>query len=291
MNPPLWPRSRRAGVAAATLFAVLASLTASAGRAATDASGIDWLPVGRLLVARTETTIGQFRRFAQATGFVSRAERDGGGEVYEGGWVRKPGWTWRAPFGSGRTVRDDEPAVHVTWHEAQAFCRWADARLPTDPEWVDAAYREQRLAPPIPLETGRTYPFPHGQRAEGAQCLDECGPAAAQRAVAHDAGLLRGAGHARVGQTPAGVNGLHDMGGNAWEWIDEPRGATGNAERRTRGGSWWYGQAQMRADYLQGKPADTAVVYIGFRCVRDIGPGAPDRIKSDPRSTPDQVKP
>jgi formylglycine-generating enzyme required for sulfatase activity len=42
-----------------------------------------------------------------------------------------------------------------------------------------------------------------------------------------------------------------------------------DADRRTRGGSWWYGERPMRADHLQGKPADTAVVYIGFRCARD----------------------
>ncbi len=75
-----------------------------------------------------------------------------------------------------------------------------------------------------------------------------------------------------MGSTPAGVNGLHGMGGNAWEWVDEPPGApgqaAGSAERRTRGGSWWYGAAQMRADHLQSKPADTTVVYIGWRCVR-----------------------
>ena len=68
------------------------------------------------------------------------------------------------------------------------------------------------------------------------------------------------------------MNGLHDMGANAWEWVDEPAGApgqgAGRAERRTRGGSWWYGAAQMRADHIQSKPADTAVVYIGWRCVR-----------------------
>jgi formylglycine-generating enzyme len=68
-----------------------------------------------------------------------------------------------------------------------------------------------------------------------------------------------------VARGPAGVNGLHDMGGNAWEWVDQGD----DTSRRTRGGSWWYGAAQMRADHLQGKPADTAVVYIGFRCARD----------------------
>ena len=64
------------------------------------------------------------------------------------------------------------------------------------------------------------------------------------------------------------------MGGNAWEWVDEPQSSgaadAGQAERRTRGGSWWYGAAQMQVDHLQGKPADTAVVYIGFRCAKAV---------------------
>ena len=60
------------------------------------------------------------------------------------------------------------------------------------------------------------------------------------------------------------------MGGNAWEWVDEPAGLGGAALRRTRGGSWWYGQEQMQADHLQSKPGHTTVVYIGFRCVRSL---------------------
>ena len=71
-------------------------------------------------------------------------------------------------------------------------------------------------------------------------------------------------GQVIYGSAKAGVNGLHDMGGNAWEWVDSGPGT----DKRTRGGSWWYGAAQMRADHLQSKPADTAVVYIGFRCAR-----------------------
>lgn len=230
---------------------------------------IDWVPLTGFSIAGTETTVGQFRRFVQASGTVTRAERQGGGEVYESGWVRKPGWVWSAPFGASHRPADDEPAVHVTFGEAQAFCRWAGGRLPTDAQWVQAAYTEQRSAPPAPWVRGRTYPWPTGASPDGAQCLDDCGAAARDRAVRHGAPLARGIGPARAGTTAAGVNGLFDMGANAWEWVDEPAGATGNAERRTRGGSWWYGAAQMRADHLQSKPADTAVVYIGFRCVRD----------------------
>jgi len=239
-----------------------------AAAAATDPAAIDWQPVADFEIARTETTVAQFRAFVQATGTVTLAERRGGGEVYEAGWVKKPGWTWRAPFGPGHRVADDEPAVHVTWHEAAAFCRWAGGRLPSDAQWSGGAYTEQRERPPPPFERARTYALPTGESAAGAQCLDDCGAQARQRAVRHGATLLRGHGHARVGSTPAGVNGLFDMGGNAWEWVDDPPGARGAEERRTRGGSWWYGAAQMRRDHHQAKPPDTAVVYIGFRCAR-----------------------
>ena len=226
------------------------------------AAAIAWQPVGGFEIARTETTVAQFRAFAEATKTVTRAEHEGGGEVYEAGWTKKPGWTWRTPF--GRPAGDAEPAVHVTFAEAQAFCRWAGGRLPTDAEWLRAAYTETRAAPPTPFATGRIYEYPTGDTPAGAQCLGDCGPG---RAVAHGAALSRGAGHAAAGTTAAGVNGLFDMGGNAWEWVDHADGA-GGSERRTRGGSWWYGAAQMRAGHVQSKPPDTAVVYIGFRCAR-----------------------
>ncbi len=209
-------------------------------------------------IDRTEVTIGQFRRFAEATGTLTRAEREGGGQVYEAGWTQKPGWTWRAPFGTPGGER--EPAVHLTYAEAEAYCRWTGKRLPTDREWVEAAYTERRARPPAPFVTGRTYPTPQGDSPAGANCLEGCGQGA--RPVAHGAKLLRGRGHVEAGASPPGVNGLHDMGGNAWEWVDSGEGA----EKRTRGGSWWYGVEQMRADHLATKPAGTAVVYIGFRC-------------------------
>ena len=260
----------RHGLHLVTLLGLLhlAAVPAWAQTAPGPGPGIDWVPLGDFSIARTETTIGQFRRYAQATGTQTQAERSGGGQVYEAGWTTKPGWTWRTPFGPGHAPADDEPAVHLNFHEAQAFCRWAGGRLPSDTKWLAAAYTEQRSQPPSPWVAGKTYAYPTGDSPAGAQCLADCGPQAVARAVRHGLRLWRGDGHALAGSTPAGVNGLHDMGGNAWEWVDEPSGARGNAERRTRGGSWWYGSAPMRADHLQSKPADTAVVYIGFRCVR-----------------------
>lgn len=256
--------------------ALACAAVAAADLSPANPAGIDWQRVADFDIARTETTVAQFRRHAQATGVRTLAERNGGGQVFEAGWTTKPGWTWRTPFGPQHVAADDEPVVHITYAEAQGFCRWAGGQLPTDAQWLSAAYTEQRASPPAAFERGRRYEWPSGSSALGAQCLDDCGPQAAQRAVRHGATLLRGPGHARVATTPAGVNGLHDMGGNAWEWVNEPvldDTAAAFAERRTRGGSWWYGAAQMRAAYLQSKPAQTAVVYIGFRCARSSGGG------------------
>lgn len=215
--------------------------------------------VGDFQIDRTEVTVGAFRGFVEATGMVTAAERAGGGEAYEAGWVRKPGWTWRAPF--GLPARDDEPVVHVTFSEAKAYCEWRGERLPSDREWMEAAYTERRANPPDPFVTGVIYPYPTGESPIGANCLADCGPTTG---IDNTAVLTRGVGHALAGSTKAGVNGLHEMGANVWEWVDGDDGD----RKVTRGGSWWYGAPQMHRDHRASKPAETAVVYIGFRCAR-----------------------
>lgn len=211
-------------------------------------------------IDRTEVSIGAFERFAKATGFVSQAERAGGGMTFESGWEKRAGWTWRTPF--GKPASPNEPAVHITQPEATAYCAWAGKRLPTDAEWGEAAYTERRELPTDGFVRGKTYAFSTGDSPEGANCLVDCGNV---KTVAN-ASTSRGKGHSEVGITRRGVNGLFDMGGNAWEWV----AAEANREPRTRGGSWWYGASQMRDAHVLSKPADTAVVYIGFRCARDL---------------------
>ena len=211
-----------------------------------------------LMFDQTEVTIGAFENFVRATGTVTQAERDGGGLVYAGGWEQKAGWTWLTPY--GQAAHPDEPAVHVTFDEAAQYCKWAGKRLPTEEEWIIAAYNEQRPKPPQPFTRGQTYQYPTGDTPEGANCLGDCGDTPA---INYSSKLSRGTGHARVGTTSAGVNGLYDMGANVWEWVDIPD----KLNKGTRGGSWWYGARQMKADYKATKPRDMAVVYIGFRCV------------------------
>ena len=102
---------------------------------------------------RTEVTIGDFRKFVEATKFRSRAEVEGGGFEYGAGWERRPGWTWQRPHGV--TANDQEPAVHLNYAEAQAYCEWVGKRLPNDEEWASAAYQEQRRSPPAGFEFGK----------------------------------------------------------------------------------------------------------------------------------------
>lgn len=211
---------------------------------------------------QTEVSIGAFAEFVAATGLQTKAEMDGG-MVYEAGWVVKRGWNWRQPYGT--VSPPDEPAVHVTFDEAAAYCAWRGQRLPSRDEWISAAYTEQRRAPPAPFRRGVTYDYPTGDSPQGANCLGECGTETAPISGKRDYSqqLYRGFGHAPVGRTKQGVNGLFDMGANVWEWAVF---GTGSAQA-TMGGSWWYGAQQMEADYGATKPRDMAVVYIGFRCI------------------------
>jgi formylglycine-generating enzyme required for sulfatase activity len=194
-------------------------------------------------IDRTEVTVGAFANFAFHAGLKTDAERAGGGFEWGAGWERRAGWTYRTPYGAA--ADPTEPAVHVSWYEAMEFCATAGGRLPTQDEWEAAGYTEQRSAPDDGFETGRTYIYPVGESPDGMN--------------------TDGGRHLPVGTTRRGVNGLHDMGANVWEWLADRRGA----DALTAGGSWWYGASKTRADGMQWKPAEFYAVYVGFRCIYD----------------------
>lgn len=94
--------------------------------------------VGSFWMARSELTVGQFRRFARATGYRSEAERAAQCLSYGPweGYQEVFGRSWRDP---GYEVGDDHPAAFLTWNDAIAYCAWAGCRLPTELEWEYAA--------------------------------------------------------------------------------------------------------------------------------------------------------
>lgn len=218
-----------------------------AGSAQAAAAADDRVRIGSFSIQRTEVTIGQFLRHADAAKLKTAAEAAGGGYEYVGGWTQRPGWTFRSPF--GQTGAEDEPAVHVTWTEARDFCASAGGRLPTFAEWRQAAYTETREKAEGGFQRGQTYRYPVGADPKG---MNTSQPDEWPRA-------------AKAGATKPGVNGLLDMGGNVWEWLADRQGG----EALTAGGSWWYGPAQAQADAAQWKAADFYAVYVGFRCAFD----------------------
>jgi len=241
-------RHRKSVRSEGRLFAAAVTLAAGLATGAHAQPG-ERVRIDRFEIDMTEVTVAQFGAFARARSLLTEAEKTGGGFEWGAGWEKRQGWAYQRPYGD--VAHPDEPAVHVSWHEADAYCRWAGGRLPTFEEWRRAAYTETRATPSDGFAAGRTYAYPVGDTPDGLN--------------------INGADpwplHARVGSTRRGVNGLFDMGGNVWEWTADRRGA----EALTAGGSWWYGAAQATAGGAQWKPADFFAVYVGLRCAYDPG--------------------
>lgn len=278
----------------------------------------------------THVTNDQFADFVRATGYVTTAQKKPDWETirvqlppgtpkppdevlvagamvfvgtaapvrlddYSQWWRYVRGADWRQPQGPGSTIvgKGDHPVVQVSHDDALAYARWAGKRLPTEAEWEFAARGGLEQA---------TYAWGDDRAPEGAKLANYWDARDAPFPVVRPrAGAASGTAPART--FPANGYGLHDMTGNAWQWVadwyradafrlqsgarvpsEDPRGPAASFDptepgvppdapkRVIRGGSFLCNEdycLSYRPSARRGNDPASAMSHLGFRLVKD----------------------
>jgi formylglycine-generating enzyme required for sulfatase activity len=233
-----------------------------------------------------EVTVGEFKRYLEATGARTRAARRGYSMPYD---ERSNNFVRRSFVGPqsdylGDPARDDLPVLHVSAKDADGYVEWLSEqtgrnyRLPSEAEFEYAlraggagAYPWGDAVVP-PLRTGN---FTGSRdRSPGGRSWNRAVPG-------YGDGYW---GPASVGSFRPNAFGLHDLSGNVSEWVADcwhdgyrrapkdprPWYNPGCRTRVIRGGSWASSPEQLRSAWRAPLERDTTNAQIGFRVVRDL---------------------
>lgn len=164
-------------------------------------------------IARAAVSNAEYAAFVEAGGYRDACYWDAQGQAWlQQSGLRCPlywrggedGWEMRR-FDTWEPLPPDAAVVHVCWHEARAYCRWAGRRLPSELEWEVAAAGQPDGRGGLST-AGRRYPW---------------GSAQPDRSLANLDGTALGA--IAVGALPDSDSafGCRQMIGNVWEWTDD----------------------------------------------------------------------
>ncbi|MGV3503677.1 MAG: formylglycine-generating enzyme family protein [Adhaeribacter sp.] len=198
-------------------------------------------------------------------------------------WRYVPGASWQHPNGPSSSIqgRPNDPAVHISYEDAEAYAKWAGKRLPTEAEWEFAAQGGRGRS---------TYYWGEELKPNGKWVANIYQGNFPDKNTGEDGFLFA----APVKSFPANPYGLYDMDGNVWEWCSDfyrpdyfanspknnPKGPAdsfdpeepGVVKRVQRGGSFLCSD-QYCIRYKAGSRGKGEVTSasnnLGFRCVKD----------------------
>jgi formylglycine-generating enzyme required for sulfatase activity len=270
-------------------------------------AGMVWIPAGNVRLGQTgiaqpendfyvegfyidlfEVSNAKYKEFIDAGGYTTEAYWNPVGWAWRvaNGITLPLGWTEAAYHGGGTDSTGQFPVIGVSWWEADAYCRWAGKRLPTEAEWEKAAKGGcETHGDPGQCDYLDTPTYPWGEGITGPRAnYAGSGDPFENDGWTTPGGYYDGSNHGGY-QTLFSPSpyGLYDVAGNAWEWCstkeepypynpndgrENPPASSHDCCRELRGGAWNYYPSYVRCASRNSGYPDYRNVDLSFRCVR-----------------------